>query len=116
MDTQVFAGRGSVPQAVSSALTRVRQAQTTALCQTATGRCGRARKMGRIAELYEREARWWHVLGRWTCRQTGIPVVFDSAIVAASSAADRRARQYREWERAAWDRALRVAADSGVAA
>ncbi|GAA1208393.1 hypothetical protein [Prauserella alba] len=116
MDTRVFAAAGSVPQMVEQGVARTRRASVKALNMRAAGRCERARKMGRIAELYEREARWWGVLTRWTSHQRAVPWVYTTAAMAAEHEAERRAENYREMEAGYWRRALAVAADSGVAA
>ena len=77
----------------------------------------RARRLGRLAAIYEREARWWGVLARWTyTRQAGVPLVYGHATHAAKALAQSRARDYRDMEASAWQRCLDVASDSGVAA
>lgn len=77
----------------------------------------RARRLDRIAEIYEREARWWDVLTRWTYRpHADVPLVYDQAAIAAKASAEHRARDYRDMEAEAWQRCLDVASDSGVAA
>ncbi|MCP2255690.1 hypothetical protein LY13_004471 [Prauserella aidingensis] len=116
MDSQVFAGPGSVPHMVEQGLGRTRRAYVQAQNKCVSGRCGTARKMGRIAELYEREARWWGVLSRWTSHQRGIQWIYTTAAISAEHDAERRAESYREMEASYWRRALAVAADSGVAA
>lgn len=116
MDTRVFAAAGSVPQLVEQGVARTRRAYVKALNMRAAGRCERARKMGRIAELHEREARWWGVLTRWTSHQQDIPWVYTTAVIAAQQEAERRAENYREMETSYWRRGLAIAADSGVAA
>lgn len=116
MDTQGSAGVVSVPAMVQQALTRADRDLAEAQRARASSPCATARKMARIAELYERQARWWDVLSRWTYGGSELPRVFGTATLAASNRAKSLARQYRELESRYWQRALAVAADSGVAA
>ena len=116
MDTRVFAAAGSVPHMVEQGLARTQNAYVQAKNTRVSGGCETARKMGRIAELFEREARWWDVLTRWMSHQQGVPWVYTTAVIAAHHEAERRAESYREMEAGYWRRALAVAADSGVAA
>ena len=77
----------------------------------------RARRLGRIAAVYEREARWWDVLARWTySSRVDVPRVYGQAAIVAKHAAQRSARDYRDMEARAWQCCLDVASDSGVPA
>lgn len=116
MDGQMIAGAGSVPRMVERASDRIWMAVQAAHRVRAEGNAAKARKMARLAELYEREARWWGVLERWTYLKSDLPRVFGRAGIAARADAAARAERYRELESRYWQRALAVAADSGVAA
>lgn len=116
MDGHVIAGAASVPRMVEQGLNRTGRALNAAHRQRADGSAAKARKMARIAALHEREARWWGVLERWTYLESGLPLVFGRAGIAARADASARAERYRELESSYWQRALVVAADSGVAA
>jgi hypothetical protein len=78
--------------------------------------CEIARKFGRVAELYDREARWWEVLVDWTYTKSDLCTVYGAAAIAAKTRAEESAKEYRRLEASYWQRATAVAADSGVAA
>lgn len=104
----------SVPQMVYLGLDRADQELDRAHRAHAVTHGGRARGLGRIATLYERQARWWNVLGTW-CYRTRADV-HGRAALAAMLLVEQRAESYRELEAAEWRRSLAVASDSGVAA
>ncbi|PXY34657.1 hypothetical protein BAY59_03840 [Prauserella coralliicola] len=116
MDTHGSAGAVSVPRMVEQGLHRTERALNAVYGVRAEGSAAKARKMARIAELCEREARWWGVLERWTYLESGLPLIFGRAGLVARAEAAARAERYRELESGYWQRALAVAADSGVAA
>lgn len=75
----------------------------------------RARQHERVAELFEREARWWDVLIGPTYRwENGIPSVYGAALFRARHDARQYAQQYRELAESARRRA--TLAGSAVAA
>lgn len=60
------------------------------------GYAEQARRCDRLAELYERQARWWRVLTAPTYRRVnGIPRAYGIALHAARGAAERYAQDYR---------------------
>jgi hypothetical protein len=108
----------SVPNRVHRALDLLNAAKRRAQDASADTNAAKARKMARIAELFEREARWWGVLVDWTfsAASVGVPLVYGRAAVAAEGDAKTNARTYRELEANYWRRTFAVVADSGVAA
>lgn len=76
-----------------------------------------ARRCERVAELFDREARWWDVLIAPTYhRVNGVPRAYGMAVIAARSGAKHSAERYREFAQE-WRRfAAKAAARSAVAA
>jgi hypothetical protein len=106
-----------VPDRVQRALELLGAARWRAQTVCADTDSARARKMARIAELFEREARWWGVLVDWTYSResVGVPMVYGRAAIAAEGDAKESARTYRDLEASYWRRTFAVVADSGVA-
>jgi len=114
----------SVPRMVRAGLDRVLRAQCGAQRMPADTHAARARKLTRVAELFEREQRWWNVLSHWARQRDGlfstsadveVTVVFARAAGDAAHRAGSFADSYREMAADAWQRSLAVASDSGVA-
>lgn len=77
-----------------------------------------AERLGRMAELYERDARWWSVLARWFQSEAAYESyltfgpafqVFHLATLSARDEARRSAEDYRELAASARERAARTA-------
>src|SRR5699024_2803966 len=95
---------------VWAALDRSEAAFVRACAMPEHTHAARARRLGRIAAIYEREARWWNVLARWTFSpRADVPLVFGQAAIVAKGSAQCRARDYRDMETRAWQRCLDVA-------
>ncbi|PRX47565.1 hypothetical protein B0I33_105144 [Prauserella shujinwangii] len=106
----------SVPEMVRRGLGRTERARRQASSVQAGSLAARARKMARVAELYEREARWWRVLVEhsYSPAACGLPLVYGRAAIAAEASARARVRTYRELEADYWRRSLAVASDTGL--
>lgn len=116
MSTQDSTDTVPVPEMVTRALDRIQHAWVRANAVRIDSHAARARQLGRIAELYEREARWWSVLVDWTYIHSDLWRAYGRAAIAAQDTAEDRARTHRDLEARAWQRSLDVASDSGVAA
>jgi hypothetical protein len=118
MTTQKSAAELTVPNRVFRALDLLGAAKVRAQKVCADTHSAKARKMARIAALYEREARWWDVLEDWTYSResVGVPLVYGRAVIVAQRDAKDSARTYRDLEANYWRRTFAVVADSGVAA
>src|SRR5699024_12105548 len=91
-------GNGSVPRMVLDGLDRLEKTRIRVMCTQASTYAGRARRLGRIAELYEREARWWAVLARWRHDDVYTTLACGRASLAAEFSAERSGEFYREYE------------------
>lgn len=118
MTRHVYAADLSVPDRVYRALDLLGAARRRAQDVCADTHSAKARKMARVAELYEREARWWGVLEDWTYSResVGVPLIYGRAVIVAGRDATETARNYRDLEANYWRRTLAVVSDSGVAA
>lgn len=80
---------------VTAGLDRCRRAQRAIEVAKPAGHAERAVRCERLAALFEREARWWTVLDRWTyLSQREIPNVYGLAAMLAADVARDRARFY----------------------
>lgn len=106
-----------VPALVWAGLDRAEVEYRRACRMRADTHAARARQMGRIAAVFEREARWWGVLARWTYSPSGeMSFLYGRATIVAKHDARNRAEKYRDLEASAWRCCLELASDSGVAA
>lgn len=62
-----------------------------------------ARQCERIADLFDRKARWWAALVERSVREDGIPWAYVKAAIAAQSSAEQFASAYRTYSRR-WQR------------
>ncbi|WFG44999.1 hypothetical protein [Pseudonocardia alni] len=61
-----------------------------------------AARAHRMADLYERTARWWRVLARSEAMRTRVDLLFYRAVLGAQGDAEHEARFWRDNARA-WD-------------
>lgn len=99
---------------VERGIERCRAALAKVLREQPASDEGKARRCERVAELYEREARWWSVLSLPTFR-SDLPDVYGVAVHGAQANSSRFAERYREYAQHWAERAQR-AAGTGVAA
>lgn len=93
-----------MPQMVAAGLDRCRRAQRVIEAASRATYAERAVRCERLAALFEREARWWTVLDRWTyLSQREVPNVYGLAAMVAAGMAQDRARFYTgmaaDWRR-----------------
>lgn len=100
---------------VERGIERCRAALAKVLREQPASDEGKARRCERVADLYEREARWWWVLSLPTfC--SDLPDVYGVAVHGARAHSLRSAERYREYAQQWADRAAQRAAGAGVAA
>jgi hypothetical protein len=90
-------GAGWVPAIVDAGLGRCQRERTRLGAQRPTSDEALTVRAERMAVLFEREARWWTVLDRWTyLGQDEIPNVYGRAALIAAGESRRDARFYRD--------------------
>ena len=90
-------GAGWVPAMVDAGLGRCQRERTRLNDQRPATVWASAARAERMAVLFEREARWWTVLDRWTyLGQDEIPNVYGWAAMIAAEQCRRDARFYRD--------------------
>jgi hypothetical protein len=99
------AATGWVPAIVLAGLRRCSEQRVAAMELPRRTNLDWAARAERLAELCDREARWWSVLATWTYRHGEVPVVYGRAVRESVVAKERRALSWREsaadWRRRA---------------
>ncbi|MGI8815069.1 MAG: hypothetical protein ACR2G2_07250 [Pseudonocardia sp.] len=95
-----------VPVMVEAGLRRCTEQRRTVSELDPRTHLEQAARADRVAALWEREARWWLVLQRWTySRRANVPLVYGRAVVQAGTEANRYVEFYRDiaadWRRMA---------------
>ncbi|MDQ2709192.1 MAG: hypothetical protein M3Z25_16860 [Actinomycetota bacterium] len=95
-----------MPVMVEAGLRRCTEARRTVSDRDPRTHLEQAARADRLVALWEREARWWLVLERWTyLRRAEMPLVYGRAVVQARAEATRYAHLYRDlaadWRRMA---------------
>ncbi|MBA2473808.1 MAG: hypothetical protein H0V41_16830 [Pseudonocardiales bacterium] len=106
MNTGVDRGVGQwVPTMVEAGLRRCTEVRRLVSVQEPKTHSEQAVRAERLVALWEREARWWLVLQRWTYSRADVPLVYGRALVQAGTEANRYVEFYRDiaadWRRMA---------------
>jgi hypothetical protein len=99
------ASTGWVPAIVLEGLRRCSEQRVTAMELPRRSNADWAARADRLAELCDREARWWSVLATWTYRQGDVPLIYRRAVLESVIDKRNRALSWREsaadWRRRA---------------
>jgi hypothetical protein len=94
-----------VPAIVLAGLQRCTDARVTAMEMPRRTNADWAARSERLAQLCDREARWWSVLATWTYRHGDVPLIYGRAVLESIATKERRALSWREsaadWRRRA---------------
>lgn len=105
MSVRVVREGDAVPAIVAAGLSRTSKELTKASGWRPTILAERAERAARLAELCERQARWWTALERWSRERPDVPPVFVQAVIEARCAQDGHSRFWRDsaadWHRQA---------------
>lgn len=93
---------GPVFDTVRAGLDRVTAEILRLAAARPSGPAETAARAHRMADLYERTARWWRVLARSEAMRTGVDLLFYRAVVGARADAEHETRFWRDTARY-WD-------------
>jgi hypothetical protein len=106
-----------VPEAVEAGLRRCARDERLAWEMPRRSNSEWAARADRLAEVCNRQAHWWAVLGRWAYAQDHLPDVLARAAVVASTSATEHARSWSEmagdWRRRSTEGCCEVAGGCG---
>lgn len=88
----------SVPTMVAAGLERCEVERRRVMGLRPGTHTERAARAQRLAVLFERSARWWNLLGRWSVRAGWgqVPAVFGDAVIIAAGRDSDQARFWRD--------------------